>query len=47
MTTTTNAETLQQYKSSFFIVKQMLAFASGANLVREVTNLSPNFKRIA
>ena len=47
MTTTTNAETLQQYKSSFFIVKQMLAFASGANLVREVKNYTPNFKRIA
>ena len=36
MTTTTNAKTLRQYKSSFsLIVKQILAFASDANLVRE------------
>ena len=37
MTATTNAEKLQQYKISFsLIVKQILAFASGPNMVREV-----------
>ena len=38
MTTTTNAEV---------IVEQILVFASSTNLVREVKNLSPTFKRIA
>ena len=28
------------------IVEQILAFASSSNLVREVTNLSPNFKQL-
>ena len=47
MTTTTNAENLQQYKSRFsLIVEQILAFAWSTKLVREVNNLSPNFKRI-
>ena len=48
MTATTNVENLQQYRSRFsFIVKKILAFASGANFVRKVKNLSPNFKRLA
>ena len=47
MTTITNTENLRQHKSRFFfIVEQILAFASSTNLVREVTNFSPNFKRI-
>ena len=41
----TNAKNLGQYKSrSSLIVEQILAFASGTNLVREVKNASPNFK---
>ena len=48
MTTTTNAENLQQYRSKFsFFVEQMVAFASSTNLVREFKNLYGNFKRIA
>ena len=32
-----------QYKSRFsFIVEQMMAFASGSSLIRELKNLSPN-----
>ena len=47
MTTTTNAENLQQYKSRFYlIVEEILAFASSSNLVREVENLSSTFKQI-
>ena len=47
MTTAANAENLQ-YKSRFsLIVEQILAFAWSTKLVREVKNLSPNFKRIA
>ena len=47
MTTTTNAKIFRQYKSRFsLIVEQILAFAASTNLVREVKNLSPNFKRI-
>ena len=47
MTATPNAEDLRQYKVRFsLIVEQMLAFASGPNMVREVKNLSPNFKQI-
>ena len=43
-----NAESLRQCKSrSSLIAEQTLAFASLTNLVREVKNLSPNFKRIA
>ena len=30
-----------------FTVEQILAFASSTNLVREVKNSCPNFKRIA
>ena len=45
MTATTNAENLRQYKIRFsLIAKQILAFASHPNMVREVKNLSPNFK---
>ena len=47
MTTKTNAENLQQYKSRFyFIVDRMLAFDLSTNLVRKVKNLPPNFKEI-
>ena len=47
VTTTTNTENLRQYKSRFSLfVEQRLAFASSANLVNEVKNLSSNFKRI-
>ena len=42
-----NDNKCQQYKSRFSpIVEQILPFASSINLVREVKNLSPNFKRI-
>ena len=45
MTTTKNAENLQQYKSTFsLIVEQILAFDLSTNLVREVKNFSPNYK---
>ena len=48
MATATNAENLRQYKSRFYlIVEQILAFDSSTKLVREVKNLSPNFKQIA
>ena len=48
MTTARNAENLQQYKSKFSLsVEKILAFPSSTNMVREVANLSPNFKRIA
>ena len=48
MTTATNAENLRQYKSRFpLIVEQILAFTSSTDLVEEIKNLSPNFKRIA
>ena len=47
MTATKNAENLQQYKSRFsLIAEQVLALASHPNMVREVKNLSPNFKQI-
>ena len=47
MTTATNAEILRQYKIRFsLIVKHILTFTWSTNLVREVKNLSPNFKRI-
>ena len=47
MTATANAENLLQYKSRIsLIIEQMLTFASSTNLVREVENFSPNFKRI-
>ena len=46
MTTITNVETLQQYKSRFFLTLELilaLAFNSSSNMVREVKNLSLNF----
>ena len=47
MKTTTDAEILRQYKSKFsLIIEEILAFPSRTNLVRNVKNLSPNFKRI-
>ena len=47
MITTTNTENFRQYKSGFsLIVEQVLVFTSNTNLVKEVKNLSPNFKRI-
>ena len=43
MKTTTNAENLRQYKSSFSLTaEQILAFALRSNLVCEVKNLSQN-----
>ena len=48
MTATKNAKNLQQYKIRFYlIIEQILAFSSGPNMVREVKNLSPNFKQTA
>ena len=48
MTAITDAESLRQYKSRFsLIMEQILAFTWGTNLVREVKNLSSNFKQIA
>ena len=45
MATTTNAESLRQYKIRFsLIVEQMLLFNSSLNMLREVKNISPNFK---
>ena len=47
MTKARNAENLRQYKSRIsLIVEQILAFASSTNLVRQVKNLSLNFKQI-
>ena len=48
MTATTNAENLREYKTRFFLIaEQLLAFALHLNIVREVKNLSPDFKQIA
>ena len=48
MTTTTNTENVPQYKSRFLLIEeQMLAFALGTNVIAEVKNLFPIFKRIA
>ena len=48
MTTTTNAENLQQYKSRFsLIVEQILAFPSRTYFFKKVKSLPPNFKQIA
>ena len=47
MTKTTNAENLQYERRFSLIVEQILAFIWSATLVREVKNLSLNFKRIA
>ena len=48
MITTTNAENSRQYKGRFSLtVEQILAVTTSINLVREVGNLSLNFKQIA
>ena len=48
MTATTTAEHLRQFKIGFsLILAQILAFASSTNMVRDATNLPPNFKKIA
>ena len=48
MTTAKNPKNLQKNKNIFYsIVEQILAFAASTDLVREVKNLPPNFKRIA
>ena len=45
MTATANAKNLRQYKSTFSLTaEQILAFASHVDMVREVKNLSPDFK---
>ena len=43
--TKTNAENLRQYKHIFSLILEQI-LASSTNLVSEVKNLSPNFKRI-
>ena len=47
MTTTRNAENLQDKRMFHLIVEQILAFTSSTNLVKEVKNLSPNLKGFA
>ena len=48
MTTAINAKNLRQYKNRFsLILGQVLVFDSSPNMVREVKNMSPNFKQIA
>ena len=49
MTTTKNPKNLRQYYKGIIslIVKQILAFDSSTNIVREVKKVSSNFKRIA
>ena len=48
MTATKNTENLRQYKIRFsFIAEQLLAFASHPNMMKEVKNLSPDFKQTA
>ena len=47
MTGTTKAEKLRQYKIRFsLIAEQILAFVSYPNMIREVKNLPPNFKKM-
>ena len=47
MIETTNTENLQQGEVRFsFIVEQIPTFASRPKIVREVKNLSPNFKQM-
>ena len=47
MAATRNAENLREYKIRFsLIVEEILAFASGPNMVRELKRMSPNFKEI-
>ena len=46
MRATRNAENLRQYKIRFPLIEaQILDFPSSLNMVREVKNLSPNFKQ--
>ena len=41
-------KTYDNIKLDFFLIgKQILAFASPPKIVREIKNLSPNFKQIA
>ena len=48
MTTATNVANLRQYKRKFSLTaEEILPFASSTNLVTEIENLSPNFKRLA
>ena len=48
MTATTNVENLLQYEIRFSLTaEQIKDFASRPNMLREVRNLPPNFKRIA
>ena len=48
MTEATNAKDSRQNKITFsFIAEQILPFASASNMIREVENVSPNFKQIA
>ena len=48
MTATLTGENLGQFKNNFsLILEQILAFASRHNMVREVKDLSPDFKQIA
>ena len=49
MTEATNAKDSRQNKITFsFIAEQiLLPFASTSNMIREVENVSPNFKQIA
>ena len=47
MTSTISAKILRQYKIRFsLIVEQILVFTSHPNIVKEVKNISPNFKQI-
>ena len=47
MTAIINAESFWQYKSTFSLtVDLILPFESSPNMIREVKNLSPNFKQI-
>ena len=48
MTAITTAENLRQFKIRFFfILEQILNFASSPNMIEEAKNLSSNFKQIA
>ena len=48
MTAITTAENLRQFKIRFFfILEQILNFASNPNMVEEAKSLSSNFKQIA
>ena len=48
MSATANVKNLRQCKVRFsLIVEQILTFASSPNMIREVKNMSLNFKQIA